>query len=261
MHVRTSKLWKRRWWNMIRENGYGESRGPGPFRTREGRPDAERDDIRSERGWWDRATDEVSSWLGDTEAERRRNMDERRDRIANRDRVGDRYGRGKDNSRGAHDNYQERRFVRARDVMSRDVVRVHPQDSLRYAAKLMAGYDCGALPVVDRENRLVGMITDRDIAVRGVAERRDAGQVPVGVVMTDEAFACHVNDSLKDCMRAMADHQVRRMPIVDDRERVVGIISQADVAQHAGRHPRSGERRAVADVLCAVSERSDSEYR
>ena len=246
---------------MIREDEYGNDRGPGPFRSRGGRPGADRNDIRGERGWWDRATDEVSSWLGNTEAERRRNMDERQYRNTDHDRGGDRYGRRIDNSRGASDNYQERGSVRARDVMSRDVVRVHPQDSLRYAAKLMAGYDCGALPVVDRENRLVGMITDRDIAVRGVAERRDAGQLPVGVVMTDEAFACHMNDSLKDCMRAMADHQVRRLPIVDDRERVVGIISQADVAQHAGRHPSRGERRAVADVLCAVSEPSDSEYR
>ena len=170
------------------------------------------------------------------------------DRRGIRDRVGDRYGRGKNNSRGAHDNYQERRFVRARDVMSRDIVRVHPQDSLRYAAKLMAGYDCGALPVVDRENRLVGMITDRDIAVRGVAERRDAGQVPVGVVMTDEAFACHVNDSLKDCMRAMADHQVRRMPIVDDRERVaqvgIGIVRQ-DAGGDEACAGRAGEARAA----------------
>jgi CBS domain-containing protein len=211
----------------------------------------------SDRGWWDRASDEVSSWFGDDQAERRREMDERsghgreyyeRDRFRGA-RSENRFG----NSRG--------RGERAADVMSTNVVRVHPDDSLQHAARMMAGYDCGALPVVDRNNRLIGMITDRDIAVRGVADMRDAGRMPVGSVMTDEAFACHAGDSLYDCMRAMARHQVRRIPIVDGRDRVVGIVSQADIAQHAGDLPGHGERRAVADVVCAVSEPTDQPYR
>ena len=206
----------------------------------------------SDRGWWDRASDEVSSWFGDERAETRREMDDRsgyrrdhreRDPVG-RGRVGARFG----NSRG-------RRGESAADVMSTDVVRVHPEDSLQHAARMMAGYDCGALPVVDRNNRLIGMITDRDIAVRGVAETPDAGRMPVGAVMTDEAFACHVHDSLRDCMHVMAEHQVRRIPIVDDRHHVVGIVSQADVARHAD------ARRAVAEVVREVSEPTDDPYR
>jgi CBS domain-containing protein len=123
---------------------------------------------------------------------------------------------------------------------------------------MMAGSDCGALPVVDRNNRLIGMITDRDIAVRGVAEVRDAGRMPVGAAMTHGTFACHVNDPLRECMQAMAEHQVRRIPIVDDRDRVVGIISQADLARYAG-DGKGG--RAVAHVVKEVSEPSSRPYR
>lgn len=207
---------------------------------------------KNDRDWWDRASDEVSSWFGDEQAQRRR----RRDSV----KEGEFYDTSDHRSRSTI-GYNDREFARARDVMSRDVVRVHPQDSLQYAARLMAGYDCGALPVVDRNERLIGMVTDRDIAVRGVAERSDAGRLPVRATMTDEAFACNVNDSLKDCMRAMAEHQIRRLPIVDGHGRVVGIVSQADIAQHAGNHTGTGERKAVADVVCAISEPSDRPYR
>jgi CBS domain-containing protein len=222
---------------------------------RSGRPFFGRESDRegSERGWWDRATDEVSSWFGDDEAERRREMDdgtgrrgEYRDNYSRRER---RTGDGRDYGRRAE---------RAADVMSTDVIRVHPEDSLRHAARMMAGYDCGALPVVDRNNRMIGMITDRDIAVRGVAEVRDAGRMPVGAAMTHDTFACHVNDSLRECMHAMAEHQVRRIPIVDDRARVVGIISQADLARHAGDGIGG---RAVAHVVKEVSEPSSRPYR
>ena len=212
----------------------------------------------TDRGWWDRASDEVSSWFGDEQAERRREMDER---SGGRSEFGD---RGFNTSR-RYDNRFDRsrgpRGERASDVMSTDVVRVHPEDSLQHAARMMGGYDCGALPVVDRNNRLIGMITDRDIAVRGVAEMRDAGRMPVGAAMTDEAFACHVYDSLRSCMQAMAVHQVRRIPIVDDYNRVVGIVSQADVARVAGSRKGPLGKRAVAEVVREVSEPSDEPYR
>ena len=226
-----------------------------PFFNSE-RADSDRRD--SDRGWWDRASDEVSSWFGDERAERRREGDDRSGHRADFRGQGlgrNRYHQGRyGNSRGM----QEERAV---DVMSTDVVRVHPDDSLQHAARMMAGYDCGALPVVDRNNRLIGMITDRDIAVRGVAEMRDAGRMPVGAAMTDEAFACHVYDPLQDCMNAMAEHQVRRIPIVDDYDRVVGIVSQADIARHAGGRGGRHERQRVAEVIKEVSQPSGAPYR
>jgi CBS domain-containing protein len=222
-----------------------------------------------ERGWWDKTSDEVSSWLGDEEAERRRRMDERRNRIHERNYGRRDYGGGYPlgfypiESAYSPSNVYERDWhdVRAGDVMTRDVVTVQPNDAAQYAAQLMGECDCGAIPVVDWQGRMLGMITDRDITIRLVANGMNPLRARVGDCMTDKAFACHVNDSLENCMRSMSRHQIRRMPIVNDRNQVVGIISQADIAQHASQHTGTGERRAVSDVVCAVSEPSSGSYR
>jgi CBS domain-containing protein len=208
------------------------------------------------RGVLDRAGDEVRSWFGDEEAERRRRMDERGDR---RHYPGGR--RGESQYEGVSPRRERWEDVLARDVMTRDVALVQADDTAEYAARLMLDCDCGALPVVDRDGRIRGMVTDRDIAVRLVARGADVRRARVGDCMTDEAFACHESDTAEDCLRGMSRHQVRRMPIVDDRGRVVGIVSQGDLARHAAEHAGAGERREVADVLCAVSEPSDRPYR
>jgi len=221
-----------------------------------------------DRDWWDKTTDEVSSWLGNEEAERRRRMDARDNRIHERNygqKAGADYPLGFYPVEAAYfpSNLYEQDWhdLRAHEVMTRNVVTVHPNDAARYAAELMGECDCGAIPVVDWQHRLIGMITDRDITIRLVANGMNPMRARVGDCMTDKAFACHVNDSLENCMRVMSHHQVRRMPIVDDYNRVVGIISQADIAQHASVHKGTGERRAVSDVVCAVSEPSSSSYR
>jgi CBS-domain-containing membrane protein len=150
--------------------------------------------------------------------------------------------------------------MRAADVMTRNVMTVFADDLATFAARKMGECDCGAIPVVDRQGRMIGMITDRDIAVRLVGNRMDTRHARVHDCMTDEVFACHVNSSLDECMRMMSQHQVRRIPVLDGRDRVVGIISQADLAQHAAENYGRGERRAVSDVVCAVSEPTDGSY-
>ena len=224
-----------------------------------------------ERGFLDRASDEVSSWFGDEDAERRRIMDERRDQSQN---YGQNYGRSSRQShswRGSdaeswgmssRQNTSDHDFreLRAGDVMTRDVMTVPPDDSIQHAARMMADCDCGAVPVVDWQGRMMGMITDRDITVRMVANRADLSYARVSDCMTNQSFACHVSDSLDSCMRSMSDHQIRRMPIVDDRNRVVGIVSQADLAQHAMDNHGRGERRRVGDVVGAISEPSEGSY-
>jgi CBS domain-containing protein len=152
------------------------------------------------------------------------------------------------------------RNMRAGDVMTQRVMTVYANDLVTYAARMMGDCDCGAIPVVDGRGRMVGMITDRDIAVRLVGKRGDIDRARVDDCMTDEVFACHISSSLEECMRTMSDHQIRRLPVLDDRDHVVGIISQADLAQHAVEHSGRGERRAFSDVMCAVSERTDSPY-
>ena len=197
-----------------------------------------------ERGLMERASDEISSWFGDEEAGQRRRQDERSDRRQD-------------------ESYSPERFQqeRAYEVMSTHVPTVYADDLVVRAARLMGEHDCGSLPVVNDQGRLVGMVTDRDITIRSTARGLDPRRATVGDCMTDEAYACHVDDPLTDCLRSMSHHQVRRIPVVDDRHRVVGIISQGDLARHAAGHHGRGERRAMADVLSTVSAPTHSSRR
>jgi CBS domain-containing protein len=197
-----------------------------------------RGDGRGERGFFSRASDEVRSWVGDDEAQRRRYLD--RTDWDSRERFG---------------------AVRASEVMTRDVATVYPNDPIKLAARLMRQCDCGALPVVGRNDELVGMITDRDITVRLVARGIDPRAAFVRDCMTGETFKCHVDDSIEDCLDLCSRHQIRRVPVVDDRDHVVGMISQSDMALLAGSRPGRGERRALAETLCAISEPSRGAYR
>ncbi|HZS03959.1 MAG TPA: CBS domain-containing protein [Blastocatellia bacterium] len=201
-----------------------------------------RHDRGSEEGrrFIDRAGDEVRSWFGNEEAARRRRMDEMW--------VEQHYREGQ--YAGSQYEFED---VRTGEVMTRNVITVYPDDSIERAARLMTECDCGALPVVDRNGRLIGMVTDRDITVRSTARGIDPRRSRVAECMTDEAIACHVNDSIRNCMRQMSRHQIRRIPIVNDRYEVIGIISQGDLARHAATYQGRGERRALADVMCAVS--------
>jgi CBS domain-containing protein len=144
--------------------------------------------------------------------------------------------------------------VRAHEFMTKRVASVHPATSVERAARLMEECDCGALPVVGDNGVLVGMVTDRDITMRIVARGRDVRHAIVADCMTERVFACYANESIAECMRQMARHQVRRVPIVDERGRLVGILAQGDLARHVGHHPVPEERRALTHVIAALSE-------
>lgn len=145
--------------------------------------------------------------------------------------------------------------------MTRRVTSVHPATPVERAARLMEECDCGGLPVVGDNGVLVGMVTDRDIALRVVARGRDARNAIVADCMTERVFACYADELVAECMRQMAYHQVRRMPIVDERGRLVGILSQGDLARHAGHHPVPEEQRALTEVVSAVSQPAHVPYR
>jgi CBS domain-containing protein len=187
------------------------------------------------RGFIDRVGDEVRSWFGDEEAEHRRRMDERN------------YWQRPNR---AHHHMAD---ARAHDVMTRGVVTVYPWETVERAARLMNGCDCGVLPVVNYHRRLIGIITDRDIALRTFGRGIDPRNTRIGECMSDEIYACHEDESIRNCMRLMGRHQIRRLPILDDHDRLVGIISQGDLAWLASIHPGQGNRRAVADLVCAIS--------
>jgi CBS domain-containing protein len=145
--------------------------------------------------------------------------------------------------------------------MTCDVCTIHFSDSIENAARAMVRRDCGALPVVNDNGRLIGMITDRDIVTRIVACGLDPRRARVDECMSDRVFACYEEDLIESCLWLMSRHQVRRIPVVDERDRVIGIVSQADLARHAGAFPGHGERQTFADVMCAISEPTLAPYR
>lgn len=120
--------------------------------------------------------------------------------------------------------------MKVREVMSSDVRMCRPDDTIRDAATTMIEIDAGALPVAD-DDRLVGMITDRDIAVRAVAEGKGP-DTTVDEVMSREVLYCYDDQDLEDVARNMGKIQVRRLPVVDRDKRLVGIVSLADLARN-----------------------------
>jgi CBS domain-containing protein len=131
-------------------------------------------------------------------------------------------------------------------IMTRGVRAVKPSDSVIRAAQAMEELNVGALPVCDAE-RVVGMLTDRDIAVRGVAQGLADQDAKVHEIMTREVKWCMAEESVEDVLRVMSIHQIRRMPVVDRQHQLVGMISLGDIAtQVHGAH--------VAEALHEISE-------
>jgi CBS domain-containing protein len=119
--------------------------------------------------------------------------------------------------------------MKVSEVMSRHVTVASPSDTLQRAAKAMAQIDSGVLPVGE-DNQLVGVITDRDIAIRAVAEGLDPTTTTVREIMSDEVKYCFDDESVDHIADNMASEQIRRLPVVDRDKRLVGIVSLGDIA-------------------------------
>jgi CBS domain-containing protein len=124
--------------------------------------------------------------------------------------------------------------MRINECMTRDVRIVSPDDTIETAGQIMAQIDAGVLPVA-KEDRLVGMITDRDIAVRGVAEGCGP-DARVGDVMSQDVLYCFDDEDTEDVLENMAEIQVRRMPVINHEKRLVGIVSIGDISKQDARH-------------------------
>ena len=122
-----------------------------------------------------------------------------------------------------------------KEIMSKKVVFCTPSDTAQEAARAMKLSGVGALPVVSNilSARLVGIVTDRDLCCRVVAEAKLAETTRIADVMTSNPTTCTPENSLEDCEALMQKHQVRRIPVIDEQGRCVGIVAQADVALHA----------------------------
>ena len=132
--------------------------------------------------------------------------------------------------------------MRAKEIMTPDPICCEPGDPIVAAAALMKREDVGSLPVIEsRQNkRLVGMLTDRDLVVRVLADGAEVGRATVRDAMSASPVSCSEQDDLGDVVRVMAERQIRRIPVVDDRQELRGIIAQADVATRAEQDERTG---------------------
>jgi CBS domain-containing protein len=140
--------------------------------------------------------------------------------------------------------------MQIKDVMTRGVEVVRPDETLQQAARKMKSIDVGPLPVCDGE-RLVGMITDRDIIVRATAEGRDPKTTPVKEAMTPGVVYVFEDQDIEEAALLMRQRQIRRLVVLDNNKRLVGILSLGDLAEDSGDDQLSGE------VLEGVSEPSE----
>ena len=136
--------------------------------------------------------------------------------------------------------------MRVSEAMTREVRIANPGQSIRDVAKIMADIDAGAVPVGEND-RLVGMITDRDIAIRAVAEGKGP-DTPVREVMSTEVKYVYDDEDLEHVAQNMGDNQLRRLPVVNRDKRLVGIVSLGDVAQKE-------DKRTSGKAIAGVSQR------
>jgi CBS domain-containing protein len=137
--------------------------------------------------------------------------------------------------------------MKVKDVMTHEVECVGPQATLQEAAARMKSLDVGPIPVCEAD-RVIGILTDRDIVVRAVAEGRDARSTRVQEVMTRDLVCAHEDDDVKDAARLMKEHQVRRVIVLTRDNRLAGIVSTKDIAVD------TGDKKLAGDVLEKVSE-------
>jgi CBS domain-containing protein len=138
------------------------------------------------------------------------------------------------------------------EAMTPDVVRVTPDVSLMEAARTMKDLDIGPLPVCEGD-RLLGMVTDRDITVRATAEGRDPRETPVSDIMTMDVVCCHEADDIRAAAKLMQEAQLRRLLVVNDTGKLVGIVSLGDIVL------QSGDEKLAGKTLEKVSEPAETE--
>jgi len=141
-----------------------------------------------------------------------------------------------------------------KDVMTRGVECVGPGDTIQAAARKMRDLDVGPVPVCGTDGKLAGMLTDRDIAVRAVADGRDSKTCEVQDVMTPEVVYCFDDQPVEEAEQVMKEKQIRRLLVLNRDKRLVGIVSLGDLAL------RTGDREQTGEVLHEVSEPAASAH-
>ena len=144
--------------------------------------------------------------------------------------------------------------MHVKEVMSHPVVTCPADSTLDQAARLMWEFDCGVVPVVGDDGRLAGVVTDRDICMAAYTQGGALNSIPVSTAMAKQVVAGHGNDSVESVEAMMRTNQVRRIPILDDENRVMGLVSINDFARLAARARRPGVDRELVKTMAAVSQ-------
>jgi CBS domain-containing protein len=133
--------------------------------------------------------------------------------------------------------------MKVQELMTRDVASCNAADNLSAPARIMWERDCGVVPVLDDERRLVGVVTDRDLAMAAYTQSRPLHEIRTSTAMSKELHVCRGEDSIDAAQETMRREQVRRLPVVDSARRLVGILALNDIACHA-----AGQTSAHSDV-------------
>ena len=123
--------------------------------------------------------------------------------------------------------------MQVKEIMTRDPACCAPETNIRDVAKMMATNDCGEIPVLDESRRPIGVVTDRDIACRVVAEGRDPGKTNARDAMSSPVITATPEDNVAECLDKMEENQIRRVPVVDESGACCGMVAQADIARAA----------------------------
>lgn len=143
--------------------------------------------------------------------------------------------------------------MRIEQLMNKPAITCGQDDSLNTAARLMWENDCGALPVVGDDGRVVGVLTDRDICMAAYTQGRPLHAIHAVTAMAKEIFSCHPDESIEAAERLMTDKRVRRLPVVDSENRPVGVLSLNDLARDAtSSRKEDGAQREVVKTLAAI---------
>ena len=146
--------------------------------------------------------------------------------------------------------------MKVEQLMTRTVATCHPADFLNAAARIMWEHDCGCVPVVAEEEggaRVVGMLTDRDICMAAYTQGKPLGAIKVASSMSQQVCSCRPADSIAVALNVLRTNQLRRLPVVDGDEHLIGVLSLADIAREAGReHGRKAAEVPDADIARAI---------
>jgi len=124
--------------------------------------------------------------------------------------------------------------MKVHELMTAEVWSCHPPDTLNDVARVMWDEDIGSVPVIDAKRHVVGIITDRDVAMAAYLQGKHLSEIKVIDVMSRQVIACGARDSIELASRAMDLHHLRRLPVIDDEGRLAGLISQTDIARLVG---------------------------